>query len=41
MAVMHELTALLEKGELKDVAEFERELTGRVAALKAKYAKKE
>jgi hypothetical protein len=40
MAVMNELTAAIEKGEIKNVAEFERELKARVDALKAKYAKR-
>ena len=41
MAIMHDLTAGLEKGRFKDVAEFEHELKARVAALKAKYEKKQ
>jgi hypothetical protein len=40
MAVMKDLTAGLEKGQFKDVAEFEHELKGRVAALKTKYGQK-
>jgi hypothetical protein len=40
MAIMRELTTGLEKGQFKDVAEFEHELKSRVEALKAKYEKK-
>ena len=40
MAVMKDLTAGLEKGQFKDVAEFESELKGRVEVLKAKYGQK-
>ena len=40
MAVMKELTAGLEKGQFKDVAEFEHALKSHVEALKAKYEKK-
>lgn len=41
MAVMTDLTAGLEKGQFKDLAEFERDLKMRVAALKEKYERKE
>jgi hypothetical protein len=41
MAVMKDLTAGLEKGQFKDVAEFGRELKARVDALKAKYERKD
>lgn len=41
MAVMKDLTAGIEKGQFKDVADFERELKARVAALKAKYERKD
>ena len=39
MAIMKDLTAGLEKGQFKELAEFEHELKSRVAALKAKYGK--
>jgi hypothetical protein len=39
MAIMKDLTAGLEKGQFKDVAEFEHELKSRVEALKAKFEK--
>jgi hypothetical protein len=41
MAIMKDLTAGLERGQFKDLGEFERELKTRVEALKAKYEKKE
>jgi hypothetical protein len=41
MAVMKDLTAALDKGQFKDVTEFERELKTRVNALKAKYEQKD
>ena len=40
MAIMKDLTAGLEKGQFKDVTEFEHELKGRVEVLKAKYEQK-
>lgn len=40
MQIMNGLTAAIEKGTIKDVAEFERELKSRVDVLKAKYEKK-
>ena len=40
MNIMNELTSAIEKGTIKDVAGFERELKTRVDALKAKYEKK-
>ena len=39
MAIMKDLTASLEKGQIKELSEFERELKGRAATLKAKYEK--
>ncbi len=39
LAVMAELTSLLEKGTIKDLARFELELKRRVEGLKAKYEK--
>lgn len=41
MAVMADLTSGIEKGQFKDLGEFERELKMRVAALKEKYERKE
>ena len=41
MAVMHAMTMLTEKGQLRDVTEFEKELRSRVDALKAKYERKD
>jgi hypothetical protein len=41
MAVMTELTAALENGQLKDVATFEKEMKARVDELKAKYGRKD
>lgn len=41
MAIMKELTAGLEKGQFKELAEFERELKARVDLLKGKYENKE
>jgi hypothetical protein len=41
MAVMKDLTAGLEKGQFKDLAEFERDLKARVDDLKAKYERKD
>ena len=41
MAIMKELTAGLEKGQFKELSEFERELKACVEVLKAKYEKKE
>jgi hypothetical protein len=41
MGVMNDLTSAIEKGEIKDLAAFERELKSRVDALKAKYAPKQ
>ena len=38
---MHEMTKLTEKGQLRDVTEFEKELKSRVDALKAKYERKD
>ena len=41
MVIMKDLTAGLEKGQFKDLTEFERELKGRVDGLKAKYERKD
>ena len=41
MAIMTALTAGLEKGQFKDLTEFERELKAQVDALKAKYERKD
>jgi hypothetical protein len=41
MAIMKDLTAGLEKGQFKDMAEFKRELKARVDALKAKHERKD
>jgi hypothetical protein len=38
---MKDLTAGLEKGQFKDMAEFKRELKARVDALKAKHERKD
>lgn len=41
MTAMKDLTAGIEKGQFKDLTEFEHELKARVAALKAKYERKD
>ena len=41
MKVMDDLTTLLEKGRIKDLAAFEAELKSRVSQLKAKFERKE
>ena len=41
MKVMDDLTTLLEKGSIKDLAAFEAELKSRVSQLKAKFERKE
>jgi hypothetical protein len=39
-AVMNEVATAIEKGQIKNIGEFERELNTRVAALKARYERK-
>ena len=41
MGVMNELTESIEKGQIKNIDEFERSLNSRVAELKARYAKRD